>query len=192
MTYELDAVLAEFDVSWLLACESSKLPLCYSVPVELFMDETESDLESDWEFRASAPHLVDDDVTDHVTVSQASSSSGSTKKKGLAYESSLRVFLRHIKTTVMPDGSVQVDSEGIVSRACYEDWLSTRPHAIHAPEKTFQRIITCSVSGTDGRRPFSSLQEASVLKQLRMKRVWPAFAGSSFVIGSKGFRSYVS
>jgi len=187
MTYELDAVLAEFDVSWLLACESSKLPRCYSVPVELFNDEPEADLESDWDdldFRASEPHLVD------VTVSPASSASGSTTK-GFAYESSLKVFLRHITTTVMSDGSVKVDASGIVSRACYEDWLSTRSLAIKAPEKKFQRIITCSVSGTDGRRPFSPLEEASVLEQLRMKRVWPAFAGSPFAIGSKGFRSYV-
>jgi len=185
MSRDLDAVLAEFDVSWLLVCDSeplpSKLPRCYSpVPVALFTDEAEPDLESDdVEISASEPlpHLV---------------SPASSTTKSLAYASSLKVFLRHVKTTVMPDGSRTVDSTGIVSRACYEDWLSTRPHAINAPEKTFQRIITCSVSGTDGRRPFSPLEEASVLEQLRMKRVWPAFVGSSIVIGSNGFRSCVS
>ena len=191
MSHDLDAVLAEFDVSWLLASGSgdsetllSNLPRCYSVPVALFTHETEPDLESgctDLEMSASEP------LPHQNLVSQASPTT-----KSLAYESSLKVFLRHVKTTVMSDGSVKVDASGIVSRACYEDWLSTRPHAIHAPEKTFQRIITCSVSGTDGRRPFSPLEEASVLEQLRMKRVWPAFVGSSFVIGSKGFRSYVS
>jgi len=181
MSHDLDTVLAGFDVSWLLACERC----CYSVPATLFTDDTESDLESDCD---------DLEISAYEPAPQPASSLSltSTTRKVLAYEPSLKVFLRHIKTTVMPDGSVKMDSAGIVSRACYEDWLSTRSHAINAPEKTFQRIITCSVSGTDGRRPFSSLQEASVLKQLRMKRVWPAFAGSSFVIGSKGFRSYVS
>jgi len=188
MSDDLDGVLVDFDVSWLLACDSgsgteplpAKLPRCPSVPIALFSDETESDLESgcdDLEVRACEAHLV---------------SPASSTTKALAYESSLKIFRRHIKAIVLPDGSVKVDSAGIVSRACYEDWLSTRSRAIRAPQKKFRRIITCSVSGTDGRRPFSPLEEASVLKQLRMKRVWPAFVGSSIVIGSKGFRACVS
>ena len=182
MHHDLDAMLDEFDVSWMLACESAKSPRARSPPCYYAVSATlsiESDC-PDLEVRASGPRLT----------SPASSLESTTKS--LAYESSLKVFRRHIKTTVTPDGSVQVDSEGIVSRACYEDWLSTRPHSTSTPEQKFRRTLTCSVSGTDGRRPFSPLEEASVLEQLRMKRVWPAFVGSSFVIGSKGFRSYVS
>jgi len=105
------------------------------------------------------------------------------------YETSLKVFRRHMTTTTLPNGAVQVDAEGIISRACYEDWLSTRPRATSEPEKTFQRILTCCVSGTDGRQPFNPDEEDGVLKQLRLKRVWPAFAHSDLSIGSKGFRS---
>lgn len=105
------------------------------------------------------------------------------------YETSLKVFRRHLTTTTLPNGTVQVGAEGIISRACYEDWLSTRPRATSEPEKTFQRILTCCVSGTDGRQPFNPDEEDGVLKQLRLKRVWPAFADSDLSIGSKGFRS---
>jgi len=105
------------------------------------------------------------------------------------YETSLKVFRRHLKTFKLPDGSARIDAEGVISRACYEDWLATRSRSAGEPEKTFQRILTCCVSGTDGRQPFTADEEAGVLEQIRRKRVWPAFADTAFAIGSKGFRS---
>jgi len=105
------------------------------------------------------------------------------------YETSLKVFRRHLAVSKSPLGTVTVNAEGVISRACYEDWLATRSRCACEPEKTFQRILTCCVSGTDGRQPFSAEEEAGVLEQIRLKRVWPAFADTNFAIGSKGFRS---
>jgi hypothetical protein len=107
------------------------------------------------------------------------------------YATSLKVFRRHMFTT-LADGSVQISAERLISRACYEDWLSTRSHAPNEPEKTFQRILTSCVTGTDGRTPFTPAEEAAVLWQIRQKRVWPAFVNSPFTVGIKGFRSCVS
>jgi len=190
MPPDLDAMLDDFDVSWMLACLGSATPSprCRFLPQLAAAHLTtamESDLDSDC---ADYPSSSESRLASNQPGSPGPSPSPTIKS--LAYESSIKVFRRHMKAIAMPDGSVLVDSTGVVSRACYEDWLSTRPHATSAPEKRFQRTLTCSVSRTDGRRPFSALEEASVLKQLRMKRVWPAFVGTSFAIGSKGFRSY--
>jgi len=108
------------------------------------------------------------------------------------YETSLKVFRRHLVSVTHPDGTTHVEADGIISRACYEDWLSTRPRATAEPEKTFQRILTCCVSGTDGRQPFTPEEEIAVLEQLRVKRVWPAFVETPLSVGIKGFRSCVS
>ena len=108
------------------------------------------------------------------------------------YETSIKVFRRHISVTSHVDGSMRIEAEGVLSRACYEDWLSTRSHASKDSEKNFQRILTSSVTGTDGRQPFSPMEEHAIVKMLRQKRVWPAFANSQFSIGSKGFRSCVA
>jgi len=105
-------------------------------------------------------------------------------------DTSSKVFRRHMFTT-LSDGSVQLNAERLISRACYEDWLSTRLHALREPEKRFQRILTSCVTGNDGRTPFAPAEEAAVLVQVRQKRVWPAFVNSPFTIGCKGFRSCV-
>jgi len=103
----------------------------------------------------------------------------------------MNIFRRHIVITEQPDGTRHVDAEDMISRACYEDWLSTRSRIPAEPEKTFQRILTSTVSGTDGRQPFTPEQETTVLKQLRVKRAWPAFADTGLTIGIKGFRGCV-
>jgi len=102
---------------------------------------------------------------------------------------SIDVFRRHLSSAER--GSEQASADGVISRECYEDWLSTRASLPVEPEKTFQRALTSTVSGTDGRQPFLPEEEAAVLKQLRVKRVWPAFADTGLAIGIKRFRGYV-
>jgi len=109
-----------------------------------------------------------------------------------ACTTSIKVFKRHLFPAERGgEGAAQASVDSVISRECYEDWLSTRSRAPAEPEKTFQRTLTCTVSGTDGRQPFTPEEEAAVLKQLRVKRVWPAFAETGLAIGIKGFRGCV-
>jgi len=71
----------------------------------------------------------------------------------------MKVFRRHVIVTEQTDGTRHIiNAEGVISRACYTDWLSRAAPSRSTPaepEKTFQRILTCCVSGTDGRQPFT-------------------------------------
>jgi len=60
-----------------------------------------------------------------------------------AAKTSLAVFQSHLVwTTPASGGSPVCDARGIISRACYEDWYSSRgSHPPGEPEKTFQRIM---------------------------------------------------
>jgi len=136
---------------------------------------------------------------DHLLTSSAPAAHNAVLESAVApattarlYTTSLQVFRRHFVYAKQADDLKQVHAEGILSRACYEDWLSTRSRLAAEPERTFQRVMTCCITGTDGRLPFSPEEETAVLEQIRHKRVWPAFAGTPFTIGSKGFRTYVS
>jgi len=104
------------------------------------------------------------------------------------FSTSIKVFKRYLFPAEHDEGAAQ---DSVIGRACYEDWLSTRSRIPAEPEKTFQRILTSTVSGTDGRQPFTPEQETTVLKQLRVKRAWPAFADTGLTIGIKGFRGCV-
>jgi len=101
---------------------------------------------------------------------------------------SMNVFRRHLMPASRRGAA---PGSSVISRECYEDWLSTRSRAPAEPEKTFQRILKSTVTGTDGHLPFTLEEEATVLKLIRVKRVWPAFEETGLSIGIKGFRRYV-
>ena len=139
---------------------------------------------------ASASFRFPDDPIYFETISPSPLPPPCTQLR-IPYASSHKVFQRHM-LGALPDGSAHIDAERLISRACYEDWLSTRSHIPNEPEKTFQRILTSCVTGTDGRTPFTPAEEAAVLVQIRQQRVWPAFTDSPLTVGIKGFRSYVA
>jgi len=58
-----------------------------------------------------------------------------------------------------------------------------------AQKQLTTRVRASSLTGSDGRQPFTPEEEAAILAVLRVKRVWPAFAGTNVSIGCKGFRS---
>lgn len=94
-------------------------------------------------------------------------------------------------------GTLYVDASGIISRACYEQWLSSRKKLPARPEETFRKSILCHCTSSDGgSAPFPPEVEYALLKLLRQPgRVWPCFQGQvdkngkPVNIGQKGLRA---
>jgi hypothetical protein len=102
---------------------------------------------------------------------------------------SMRVFREFIKRIPHKDGSESVDATDVISRECYDLWISTRKTLPPNPEKAFQRSLSAHVTGVDGRVPFTPQEEDAVLKVLRRKERWPCFEQSSTRFGLMGFRA---
>ena len=67
----------------------------------------------------------------------------------------MRVFREFIKRTPHGDGMETVDAQDVISRECYDLWISTRKTLPPNPEKAFQRSLSAHVTGVDGRVPFT-------------------------------------
>jgi hypothetical protein len=102
---------------------------------------------------------------------------------------SIQIFRRHL--VLRADGTY--NASGINSLSCFNDWIahrsSEKPMSQENLQKTFQRILTCHITGSDGRQPFSPAEEDAILRILRQKRIWPAFSGTNSNIGHRGFRT---
>jgi len=81
------------------------------------------------------------------------------------------------------------DATKILSRECYEKWVSTRKQPLKQPQESFRRVLTAHVCGMDGRRAFPEKVETSLLKALRKREVWECFRESGVSIGIRGFRN---
>jgi len=46
------------------------------------------------------------------------------------------------------------DASPILSKKCYDTWVSTRKGTLKQPQESFRRVLTAHVCGMDGRRPF--------------------------------------
>jgi len=90
-------------------------------------------------------------------------------------ESSIRVFRRFIETKIKDDGTVEYDASQVIGNKCYEAWLASRGVIPSAPEKIFRRTLTAHITASDARQPFQPHEEASILRELRLKRVWLVF-----------------
>ena len=75
---------------------------------------------------------------------------------------SLRVFRRFLKK--LQNG--EINAEEIISRECFELWVSTRKSMPLRPEKAFQRALSAHICGVDGRLPFQ--RKSSLCKIWRM------------------------
>ncbi|KAH9256019.1 hypothetical protein BASA81_005795 [Batrachochytrium salamandrivorans] len=101
---------------------------------------------------------------------------------------SLRIFHSHIVRRA--DGTLDVS--GLISTACYEEWLLAKfAHPNDAEAKKYHRILTNHVSGVDGRTPFDPEEEEAILTLLRKREPWPCFPSHLAWIGrryrTKGF-----
>uniref|UniRef100_A0A7S2RJ50 Uncharacterized protein n=1 Tax=Mucochytrium quahogii TaxID=96639 RepID=A0A7S2RJ50_9STRA len=86
------------------------------------------------------------------------------------------------------DAYGNVDASGVISKECYNAWLQTRKSCLKNPELTFVQSVRGHITGTKegGRNPLSPGAEASILKIIRQKKVWPCFQGTKAKYGSRG------
>ncbi|KAH9255993.1 hypothetical protein BASA81_005769 [Batrachochytrium salamandrivorans] len=86
---------------------------------------------------------------------------------------SLQIFRSHIVRNA-EDGTLDVS--GLVSKACYQEWLDAK-FALRsdAEAKKYHRALTNHVSGVDGRTPFEPEEEEAILILLRKREPWPCF-----------------
>jgi len=69
----------------------------------------------------------------------------------------------------------EVDASRIHSKECFDEWVASRNDQTSSADKlrkTFQRTLTATLSGSDGRVPFAPEEEVAILQVLREKRVW--------------------
>ena len=100
----------------------------------------------------------------------------------------MRVFREFLKRKVV-NGKEMIDASQVVSRECYDLWVSTRKALPPNPEKAFQRALSAHITGVDGRVAFTPSEEHAILKVLRKKERWPCFETSSTRFGLMGFRA---
>jgi len=126
------------------------------------------------------------DSTTRSSSSAAQGGTGATAGQQQAavnkQETSIKIFRRFLKATRVNADEVVYDASAVVSRECYEAWLSNRAAAPSEPERVFQRSLSSHVTSVDGRQPFSPKEEEAILKVLRKKQIWLAL----FHLGSSG------
>jgi len=84
----------------------------------------------------------------------------------------------------------KADAKGIFSKRCFNAWLATRSQAPKRAGESFRRALVSQLTASDGRKPFPPPVEESVLVNLRAKRVWACFKGTSTTIGIQGFTKH--
>eukprot|EP00924_Labyrinthula_sp_SR-Ha-C_P004057 snap_masked-scaffold_3-processed-gene-12.19-mRNA-1 protein AED:1.00 eAED:1.00 QI:0/0/0/0/1/1/2/0/140 len=85
------------------------------------------------------------------------------RRKSPLFLTSYEVF----QTFVIRDNNQVLIHENIISKECYQYWLSCRRRTILHPEDSFRRIVISHTRGSDGRSPFEEDVETSLLNKLR-------------------------
>ena len=115
--------------------------------------------------------------------------------------SSLAVFLRFVHR----DEEGNIDASRVVSRQCFDEWLSSKGENVpRDPEEAFRKALIghcnwssyssfvthCLPSGKGAHRmkPFEPEVEAALLRVLKSFQIWPCFARSKRKIGLLGIR----
>jgi len=100
------------------------------------------------------------------------------------------VGVRPVRRFLTRDVNGVIDASAVNGPECYRQWLDSRSEVSVDPAKSFQRCLTAHLTGSDGRQPFQSDEEEAILRVVRLKCKWPAFAGTDLTIGLKGFRAH--
>jgi len=118
-----------------------------------------------------------------------SKSEGNTNPRQGATDSPTETSIQVFRRWLTNDGTA-IDASAVMSKACFDDWCTGRSSQSSGGLcRTFQRVLTAHIAGSDGRRPFEPEEEAAILTVIRKKQQWPAFKGTTLTIGCKGCRA---
>jgi len=117
-------------------------------------------------------------------------------EQNTSYTTSYKVFLKFVERHVSAEGNTVTDAHGLVGPPCFKHWVATRKQVLTDPFEDYRKSIVGHVEAVKGRQPFPADVEASLLKLIRRKEIWPAFEGMRYksgkevTIGSKGFQGF--
>jgi len=94
-------------------------------------------------------------------------------------KTAMDIFLKHTKFTTDVNGERQADVTGIISRACYVEWLESREKVLPNPEEQYRDCVASHITNRQNSgHPFPEIVERALIKLLRpMRKVWPCFQG---------------
>jgi len=96
-----------------------------------------------------------------------------------------QILLKYAKK----DADGKVDATGMLSKECYQEWVSTRQVTPRVPHTAFRDAVKKVLIGSSRVTPFPPDVEAAVLELMREKVVWPCFAEIPNIgIGKRGWR----
>lgn len=101
-------------------------------------------------------------------------------------DTTVQLFRKYLK---LNEKTGELDASQVLSAACYMEWLAMKRMIPKKPAEAFRKAITGHTRGDNGLHPFCEEMEAAMLKVLRVKRVWPCFAGTPIKIGLRGFQT---
>jgi len=104
------------------------------------------------------------------------------RKRLTAYD----VFSEFVNYSEDENGNQIADASGLLSKECYERWLSSRYPKPRAPEEGFQAALMNHYISKQGSKPFKPEVEASLRVLLQRRQVWECFEDTEKTIGING------
>lgn len=97
----------------------------------------------------------------------------------------LQLLLKHVN--INKNG--EFDATGMFTKECYEKWLKKKPISSRSkrPEEAYRKIIVAHIEGYNGVTTFTPKVEQSILKIIRIPKVWTCFKHTKVKVGSRGF-----
>ena len=99
------------------------------------------------------------------------------------------MFRSYLKQIIHPSGQIELDATEVISKECFEDWISSRKTTPIHPRRSFQRALSAHITGLGGRMAFEENEEIAILKVIRQPIRWPCFDDIDTTPG-RGFRTF--
>ena len=139
--------------------------------------------------RPPSIRLTDLPLFPAASASCTSKTNRPNSESSLCFDTSRDTSIRVFRRWLIKNGT-EIDASKVVSKACFDDWCLGRSSGQlkKGLSRTFESVLKSHIAGSDGRQPFEPDEEAAILKVIRKKQIWPAFIGTEWPIGYRGYR----